>query len=231
MFPLRDDVVSSRFPVATLGLIVVNVIVYLLQLHAGPAQEALVMTWGLVPARVLHAPPGGTPRELLTMVTSMFLHGDPLHLLGNMWFLWIFGDNIEDRLGHLRFVLFYFACGLVAAASQVLLSPESFLPMVGASGAIAGVLGAYLRLYPGARVLTLVPIFIFIQFIELPAILFLGLWFATQIFSSLMGVGGVAWWAHVFVFLAGLLLSFLFGEAVVRRRRPRARGQVLRYRR
>jgi membrane associated rhomboid family serine protease len=139
----------------------------------------------------------------------MFLHGGLLHLAGNMWFLWIFGDNIEDRLGHFRFLLFYFLCGLVATASELAINPESQLPMIGASGAVAGALGAYLRFYPKARVQALVPIFIFIQFIEVPAVLFLGLWFISQLLGLTSGGGGIAWFAHIFGFLTGLLIAFL----------------------
>lgn len=229
MFPLRDDVLSSRFPAMTVLLVVVNVLVFGFEVFGASGFEDLIVRWGLVPARLAEASTlGALLGQSATVFTSMFLHGDPLHLLGNMWFLWIFGDNIEDRLGRLPFLGFYLACGVAAAVSQVLLGPDSSLPMVGASGAIAGVLGAYLRLFPGARVLTLVPIFFFIQFIEIPAVLFLGLWFVTQIVSSILGVSGVAWWAHVFGFLTGLLLSLAVAAPIVRRRG--SRGKVTRYR-
>jgi len=161
--------------------------------------------------------------ELLTLVTSMFLHGGWLHLIGNMWYLWIFGDNVEDRLGHGRFLLFYLAAGVVASIIHAALQPGSPMPTVGASGAIAGVLGAYAFAFPRARVLTLVPIFFFIQIIAIPAMVLLGIWFAFQFIAGTMsfgvarGSGGVAWWAHIAGFVFGFLVMMLFSRRVTSR--------------
>jgi membrane associated rhomboid family serine protease len=248
MIPLRDSVRARRFPLVTLALIVVNVAVFAHQVLLGTESDAFLLANAVVPARLLGAVGGpgvsaadasalgesltalasrAPPRELATVLSSMFLHGGILHLLGNMWFLWVFGDNVEDRFGRLGYLAFYGVCGVVAAVSEVVAAPGSAVPMIGASGAVAGVLGAYLRLYPGARVLTVVPIFIFLHMTELPAVLFLGLWFAVQIWSSWIGVSGVAWWAHIAGFVAGLLLSFLAAGAPLprpRRATPRRRG-------
>lgn len=222
MFPIRDEIRSRRFPGVVIAFILLNLVVFGWEVSAGEAFAARVTAWGVVPARLTSAlgEPGVLPGELLTIFSSMFMHGDLLHFLGNMWFLWIFGDNVEDRFGHVRFVLFYLAAGIVAAVSQVVVDPSSAIPMVGASGAIAGVLGAYLRFYPTARVLAVVPIFIFLQFLRIPALIFLGLWFALQIFSSLAGGTGVAWWAHIAGFVAGFALSFLAPRGPSRERRP-----------
>jgi membrane associated rhomboid family serine protease len=161
------------------------------------------------------------PTAWLTIFTSMFLHGGLFHLLGNMWALYIFGDNVEDRMGPVRFLIFYLLCGAAAALVHVLMNPGSMIPTVGASGAISGVMGAYLVLFPFARVITLVPLFFFPYFFEIPAIFFIGVWFAGQLVSAFMtsalappDVGGVAWWAHVGGFVAGMVLVRLF---IVRR--------------
>jgi membrane associated rhomboid family serine protease len=224
MFPLRDSIRARRFPVVTVALIVLNVVGFVLEVQGG--MERIVGTWGLVPATLVHGLGDGHPTAILPVATSMFLHGDLLHLLGNLWFLWIFGDNVEDRFGRLGYVGFYLTCGVVAAVSQVVADPTSSIPMVGASGAIAGVLGAYMWLFPGARVLTAVPLFIFIQLIEIRALVFLGIWFVIQLVSSFLGYGGVAWWAHIAGFVAGLLLSFLVGASAPRSPRPRVRRRV-----
>jgi membrane associated rhomboid family serine protease len=169
------------------------------------------MTWGMVPYRLTYRP------DLLgfvTILTSMFMHGGLLHIAGNLWFLRIFGDNVEDNMGPVRFAVFYLLCGTVAAIAQVAINPSSTIPMVGASGAIAGVLAAYLVLYPRARVLTLIPIFVFIQWAEIPAFVFIAVWFIYQFFAGVgslsHGGGGVAFWAHIGGFIAGLVLVFLF---------------------
>lgn len=216
MIPLRDDVRPERRPLVTWALILANVLLFLVELGQGHRLEAFFMEHGLVPARVLDA---RTWKEfdwqvqVGPLVSHMFLHGGWLHLIGNMWFLHIFGDNVEGRLGHVRFLVFYLLCGVAAAAAQIASGPDSFVPMVGASGAVAGVLGAYLLLYPHARVFTLVPFIIFVQFVELPAFLFLGFWALLQFFrgtAELVGgaTEGVAWWAHVggFAFGAGWML-------------------------
>ncbi len=226
MFPVRDSIAPRRPPVLVPVLIALNVLVYLYMLPM-PArvEEAWVTMHGLVPARFFARL--GDPGALVPAFTSMFLHGGLLHLAGNMWFLWIFGDNVEDRLGRLGFIAFYLCTGLAAAAGQLLAEPTSTIPMVGASGAIAGVLGAYMRLYPRARVEAAVPIFLFIQMIELPAVMFLGLWFLMQFLG--LGSPGVAWWAHILGFVAGFLLSFLAPSRV--EPQPRAPARYVRYRR
>jgi membrane associated rhomboid family serine protease len=208
MIPLRDVIPSRTTPVVTIGLIVLNSVVFAYQFLLGPAVEAFIVNWALVPAAF----------SWITLVTSMFLHGGFLHFGGNMLFLWIFGDNVEDRMGHGRFIVFYLLCGAAAALAQTITDPQSVLPMVGASGAIAGVMGAYFVLYPHSRILTLVPIFFFIQLIEVPAIFFLGIWFLMQFISGIGSLansagqpaGGVAFWAHIAGFGAGILAVGVF---------------------
>jgi len=204
MIPIRDVIPSRTTPGVTISLIAFNMLVYIFQLTLSErGQDAFLLLVGLVPVDF----------SIVNVFTSMFVHGGLAHLAGNMLFLWIFGDNVEDRFGHLRFLMFYLACGLVAAVSQTALYPESVVPMVGASGAIAGVMGAYLVLYPHSRVLMLFP-FPPILF-ELPAIFFLVLWFVVQFLNGVSSLpifaqdalsGGVAFWAHVMGFVAGLVL-------------------------
>ena len=179
MIPLRDDNPSRTPPIVTVSLIVANILAFFYQLSLGQdGMQQLVMRLGLIPAEVTGAAAAVTDVPVpLTFLTSMFLHGDLMHLGGNMLYLWIFGNNVEDETGHLLFPVFYFACGLAAAALQVAVKPDSTIPMIGASGAIAGVLGAYLILYPHARVLTLVPIVFILRLMYLPALVVLGLWF------------------------------------------------------
>jgi len=215
VIPLRDANPSRSVPFVTLALIALNCLVFLYEMALPAAGlERLVFTFGMVPAKVTAFPanPGiGFLDATVPFLTSMFLHAGWLHLLGNMWFLWIFGDNVEDHLGHLRFLLFYLLCGLVAAIVHLVFNLHSTIPTVGASGAIAGVLGAYLLLFPGARILTLVPVF-FVWLMELPAYVILLYWFVLQLLqgTATLGAsaagGGVAWWAHVGGFLAGLAL-------------------------
>jgi membrane associated rhomboid family serine protease len=213
MIPLKDNIPSSRTPLITIGLIIINVLVYLNQLTLPPrAAVRFVYLYGLIPVEIA----GG---ELLvqhpvplygTILTSMFVHGGLFHLAGNMLYLWIFGDNVEDRLGRFRFLLFYLLSGVGAAATQILSDPHSQIPMVGASGAISGVLGAYLLLYPHARVVTLVAFGWFIRLIEIRALFVLGFWILVQLASGLLTwgaqVGGVAWFAHIGGFVAGLVM-------------------------
>jgi membrane associated rhomboid family serine protease len=211
VIPLRDLNPTRRKPVVTWLLIAVNVGVWLYQWSLGPEMEAFVREWGAVPYHLTH---GGKLGIYLTPLTSMFMHGGWLHLIGNMWFLHVFGDNIEDELGHARYLFFYLVSGLGAVALQVVIDPSSTIPMVGASGAIAGVLGGYMMLHPRARILTLVPIVFFIQFVELPAFLFLFVWFGLQLLQGFLSlgvaaeeaVGGVAFFAHIGGFIMGLLL-------------------------
>ena len=212
MIPLRDTIPSGRVPIFNYLIIAANVVVFAYETSLSDRQTvALIAHWGLIPVHFRFG----------NLLTSMFLHGGLLHLLGNMLFLYIFGDNVEDRLGHLRYLVFYLLCGAAAGAAQALSSPDSSVPMVGASGAIAGVLGAYLLFFPGARVVTLVPIFFFLQVLEIPAVFFLGLWFLGQFMlgvSSLgthAAAGGVAFWAHIGGFVSGMVLG-----PVLRERRP-----------
>jgi membrane associated rhomboid family serine protease len=222
MFPLRDDNPSLTVPVVTRGLIALNVAIFLYEIVLGPDLGRLIQSFALVPLRLTLAVghgPGPTIRPALTLVSSMFLHGGWLHLLGNMWYLWIFGDNVEDRLGHARFLLFYLAAGVIAGILHTAINADSRVPTLGASGAIAGVLGAYAAVYPRARVMTLLPLFPFFQVIALPALLVLGMWFLFQFASIALSMGnaggGVAFWAHV----GGFAFGFVTLRIVVRRGR------------
>src|SRR5918996_1530099 len=215
MIPLRDVIPSRTTPFVTVCLIAVNAVIFVYELALGENLNDFILYFGLVPAAF----------SWVTVFTSMFLHGGFLHVGGNMLYLWIFGDNVEDRMGHGRFVVFYLLCGTAAALAQTVTNPSSVIPMVGASGAIAGVMGAYFVLYPRSRILTLVPIFFFIQLIEVPAIFFLGLWFVMQFLSGVGSIassaaqpgGGIAFWAHVAGFATGIATIGVF------RRRERQR--------
>jgi len=203
MIPLRDENPSEGVPYVTIGLILSNVAVFFYQLLMTPQQaNAFVMEYGAVPASVSHG------QYLYAILTSMFLHGGLMHLGGNMLYLYIFGDNIESLCGHFRFILFYLVCGVFAFTSHYIFMPESTMPMIGASGAISGILGAYARRFPRARVAVLVPLFIWIwRVFHIPAILVLGFWFIMQVMSGFSGAqGGVAWFAHVGGFIAGIVL-------------------------
>jgi membrane associated rhomboid family serine protease len=231
MIPLKDDVPSRSLPLVTIALIVLNVLVFLYKLSLGfdargpgaGAVEALVAEFGLVPCRLTQSCPAGFgrlgddfPSPVATIFTSMFLHGGLLHVGGNMLYLWIFGDNLEDTLGHARFLFFYLTAGVAAALSQTLVTPSSGVPMIGASGAVSGVLGAYLLLFPHASVYTLVT---FGFFVKVPALIVLGFWIVLQLLYGYLTIsahsfrlgetGGVAWFAHIGGFLAGMLLLFL----------------------
>ncbi|HEX7878787.1 MAG TPA: rhomboid family intramembrane serine protease [Candidatus Eisenbacteria bacterium] len=214
MFPLRDTYRSATLPVVTTLLVFLNVGIFLYEMVLGPSLTQFMQKFGAVPVDIVSAVSEGNVAGLLSLVTAAFLHGGWLHLIGNMLFLWIFGDNVEDRFGHVRFLLFYLAGGIVASVSHLASDPGSTVPTVGASGAVAAVLGAYWFLFPGARVLALVPLGFFIQTAELPARLFLGIWFVLQIVSGLVdstvirnAQGGVAWWAHIGGFLFGWLVA------------------------
>ena len=215
MIPIRDTIPSSRVPVVTYLVIAANLGFFFYEISLGESLPPFIDRYALVPARFLGG--GGLSfGELLTPVTAMFLHGGWMHVLGNMLYLYIFGDNVEDTLGHGRYLLFYLACGVASFAVQIAFQPDSAVPNVGASGAIAGVLGAYFFLFPRARVVTLLPLFIFFTVIEIPAVVFLGLWFLLQFLSGTVSLGreastgGVAWWAHVGGFIAGIVLLKLF---------------------
>jgi membrane associated rhomboid family serine protease len=212
MFPLYDTVRSRRFPFMNWMIVLLNGLAFYYELTLSETElHRFILDWGLVPAQLAFDSADGWMRIL----TSMFLHGGWFHILSNMWILIIFGDNIEDRMGGGRYLLFYLLSGTAAALLQAFLYPASTIPMVGASGAIAGVLGAYLILYPRARVATLVPIIFIFTLVELPAIIFLGFWFISQLFSGWLALGGadlggVAWWAHIGGFIFGLLMVRLF---------------------
>jgi len=225
VFPLHDDVPSERFPIVTYVLIAVTVLAWLVELAQGRHIESFFQAWAVVPGQLTAALAGrGPPAELLTPITALFLHGGWLHLIGNMWFLYIFGDNVEGRMGHVRFLVFYLAAGVAATAAQVALSPGSAIPLVGASGAIAGVLGAYMVMFPYSRVLTLVFLGFLITTIRLAAPWFLGFWFVIQALSGLLSLGmpqtgGVAWWAHIGGFVVGFGIGWLFKGGKRGRRR------------
>ncbi len=215
MIPLRDVIPSRTTPYVTVTIIVLNALAWVYELALpAPALDDFIRSWGVVPADVTRS----------TYVSSMFLHGSWMHVIGNMWYLWIFGDNVEDRMGHGRFVLFYLLCGVGAAIGHVVAQPESLVPTIGASGAIAGVMGAYFVLYPHSRVLTLIPLIIIWEIVELPAIFLLGFWFILQLFSAgatalaatAGASGGIAFVAHVAGFVLGAA-----GVWVFKQRQPR----------
>ncbi|MGH8121103.1 MAG: rhomboid family intramembrane serine protease [Gammaproteobacteria bacterium] len=218
MIPLHDDNPTEIAPVVTIAVIVICVLLFLWQSSlGGQGFQAAVFSLGVIPAVLLdraHLPPElALVPPYLTVLTSIFLHGGFMHLAGNMLYLWIFGNNVEDAMGHMRFVFFYLLCGVAAVAGQVLQNPASEIPMIGASGAISGVLGAYLLLYPHARVLVLIPFGFYTRMIYLPAGWVLGLWFVLQVLSSLAAdpnSPGVAWFAHIGGFLAGMALIPVF---------------------
>ena len=228
MIPLRDTIPSRTVPYINYTFILLNLLLFLYQVSLGYHLERFLYTWGVVPAKFF-APFSigqiGLVERTAPLLTSMFLHGGWLHLLGNMLFLYIFGDNVEDRLGHTRYFFFYIFCGLLAIVAHLITNPSSRVPTIGASGAIAGVMGAYFFLFPYARVVTLIFIFFFIDVIEIPAFFFLAFWFILQFLNGTMSVsaqnaasGGVAWWAHIGGFLAGIMLLFVFGVRRTTRR-------------
>lgn len=218
MIPLRDTNPRYTVPFVNYSLITINILIFLFQISLGRNLENFVYTFGLIPGRlteqIQYYDFGFS--TFLPVFSSMFMHGGWMHLISNMLFLYIFGDNVEDRIGHLKYLLFYLLSGIGAAASQYIINPFSQIPMVGASGAIAGVLGAYIFMFPRAKILTLIPIFYFIQFVELPAYLFLGIWFFLQFVSGvfMLGIGsdagGIAWWAHIGGFVSGAILLIIF---------------------
>jgi membrane associated rhomboid family serine protease len=230
MIPLRDDIPHRTFPFVNTALIIANVIVFIYEINLANRHllEKFIFTYGMVPARVTASDIASYYRlgeHLMPFFTSMFLHGGWLHIVGNMLFLYIFGDNVEDRVGHVKYFIFYVLCGCAAALTHVVTNPGSRVPTIGASGAIAGVMGAYLVLFPRARVLTLIPIFFFFDIIEIPAFFFLGIWFIIQFFVGTFGLAtggqeftGIAWWAHVGGFVSGIVLvPFLKKRRATRR--------------
>jgi membrane associated rhomboid family serine protease len=231
MIPIRDTIRSRTTPVITIALIAVNAFVFFQELKLGPDLDRVVEFFGFIPARfVSWVDLGGSPFDpwrFLPLVTSMFLHGGWAHIAGNMLYLWVFGDNVEDSFGHLRFLVFYLICGVIAALTLTLFSPSSTVPTVGASGAIAGVLGAYFVMFPRSRIVTLVPLFFIPWFVQIPALVYLGFWFLMQLLngglelSARAGLaGGVAWWAHAGGFVAGIVLSVPFRNRSSRSRSP-----------
>jgi membrane associated rhomboid family serine protease len=215
MIPLKNLRPRTHPPMVTVALIIANFLVFFYQLSLSPhGLQTFLMTYSLVPARVQMALAGShftLAQAFVPFLTSMFLHAGWLHIIGNMWFLWLFGPNVEDRLGHLPYLGFYLLCGLGAGAVQTAFSLGSTIPSLGASGAIAGVLGAYIVFFPSSKILTLVTLFFWWFFARLPAVLFIGLWFLVQFLSGVSSLGsaaqgGVAWWAHVGGFLLGILL-------------------------
>jgi membrane associated rhomboid family serine protease len=229
MIPLRDSAGAPRLSPVNLLLIAANVAVFGYEMRLGTAAESLMTRYGMTPARIAAigaGPVSDAGQALMTLVTAMFLHGGVLHLAGNMLYLYIFGAAIEMRFGHLRYLYFYLAAGIVSALATVFIDPASQVPVIGASGAIAAVLGAYFVLYPRAKILTILPFFVLIEFVEVPALVYLLIWFGWQLFSGLQSrafhdvAGGVAWWAHIGGFLFGIAAAPL----LARRDPPQARG-------
>ncbi|HEX9797247.1 MAG TPA: rhomboid family intramembrane serine protease [Anaerolineales bacterium] len=230
MLPIRDTIRARRFPYLNITLILVNVLLFLFEASLGQAGlQSLLGRYGLVPARMSLT----DPQSLTALFSSMFLHGSWFHLISNMWTLYIFGDNVEERMGSGRYLVFYLLAGVIAGLTHVYFAADSRLPTIGASGAIAGVLGAYFVLFPRGRVLTLIPVFFLPWFVEVPAFVFLGVWFFSQLSSGLLSLGnlsgggafsGIAWWAHIGGFVAGLFFVHMFA----RRQRPVWRQDVYR---
>ena len=215
MIPIRNTIRSKNYPVVNITIIFLNVLFFIVELSKGEGLDRFIYTYGLVPAR--YSIPSISSyftigKQLFSFISFMFIHGGFLHLLGNMWSLYIFGDNVEDRLGPLRYLLFYLLCGFASGLSHLVINWHSQIPTIGASGAIAGVMGAYMILYPKSRILTLIPIFFFFPIVEIPAVFFLAIWFIFQFISaaSAGGQGGIAWWAHIGGFIFGIIFLRLF---------------------
>lgn len=211
MIPLRDENPTKTFPFVTIAIIALNVLVFAYELSLGDLLENQIMHWAVIPYQLIHI---DRPFVILTLITSLFLHGGFAHIIGNLLYLWVFGNNIEDRLGHIRFIFFYLACGIMASLGQVIANVNSPVPMIGASGAISGVLGAYLLLYPRAKVLVLIPLFYYWRIAKVSAGWFLVFWIILQFFYGTTSYvlmetahrgGGVAWFAHIAGFFAGLI--------------------------
>ena len=217
MIPLRDTPKTRRFPAVNTILIILNVYVFVRQLSLTNNQlSAMVLQYSLIPIRLTHSlAAGNLPAALVPLLTYQFMHGSWLHIGSNMLYLWVFGDNIEDRVGHFRYLIFYLLMGLLAGLLQAFLDAGSPIPIIGASGAVAGVLGAYLVSCPQARVLAIIPLFLVFTIAEIPAVLFLGFWFILQLFSGFTSIGvdvSIAWWAHIGGFVAGMALISFFGK-------------------
>ena len=220
MIPIRDTIPSRTYPFINILIIIINVLVFLYQLSLGSKLDKFIFSFGIIPVKfyyILYNQPYNIFQILVPLISSIFLHGGWIHIIGNMLYLWIFGDNVEDRMGHFRYLVFYITCGIAASFTHLYFNPASGVPTIGASGAIAGVMGAYFILFPRSRVITLVPIFFFLQVIEIPAFFFLGFWFLMQFFSGSLSlsasgqnIGGIAWWAHIGGFVCGIILVFFF---------------------
>lgn len=233
MIPLKDDVKSQSTPFVNYTIIGLNIVVFIYELMLGPQLQDFIMNYGMVPQRFfyfLENPSGNLFMLVFPFFSSVFMHGGFFHIIFNMLFLFIFGDNVEDSMGHLRYLIFYLLCGIGATFIHILFNTSSPIPSIGASGAIAGVMGAYLILHPKAKVLTLIPLGFFIRIVYIPAIFFLVLWFILQLFSGVASIGvsayqnagGVAWWAHIGGFVCGLLLIFIFRKRKKRLRKTPA---------
>jgi membrane associated rhomboid family serine protease len=217
MIPIKDSPTTRRFPLVNLTLILINILIFFRQLTLTEDElHGFIFSHGLIPANLTAGFLEGNPAVVLTpLLAYQFMHGGWLHIGSNMLYLWVFGDNIEDRLGHLKYLLFYLLMGIISGLAQVAFDPGSNVPIIGASGAVAGILGAYLVSCPRARVLALVPIFIVFTVAELPAVVFLGFWFLLQLFQGVASIGvdvSIAWWAHIAGFIGGMTLVAFFGK-------------------
>ncbi len=226
MIPLKDDNPTETTPYVTLGIIGINIIVFIYQLSLGPKGDQLfIYRTGIIPYEFTHAvdlPPYAGHALIFNLIAAMFMHGGILHIFGNMLYLWIFGNNVEDAMGHFRFIVFYLLTGILASLTHILLMPDARVPMIGASGAISGILGAYFVLFPWAKVHTLIFLIIFVTVVQIPAMFVLGFWFVFQ-FLNIFGRGNVAWFAHIGGFLSGMILVRFFLK-----RKYRFRGTVFR---
>jgi membrane associated rhomboid family serine protease len=233
MIPFRDNQARRRLTLINMMLIVANIAVFVYEASLGGGIERFIYQYAMIPAHLTVALEGGLqvvhssgPPALETIITSMFLHGGILHIAGNMLYLFIFGAAVEEAMGHFRYLLFYLICGIASALAMAAFTPNSTVPVIGASGAIAGVLGAYFVLYPRAKISTVLPLFILVYFVEIPAIVYLLIWFVAQLYAGLSQnpdvAGGVAWWAHVGGFLVGMLLGPMLATRAPSRRRKRA---------
>ena len=219
MFPLKDSIPSERFPTVNYAIIVLNILVFVYELSLGAELSIFFLDYGFIPKKLFMPHNIVTlPEKVVPLFTSMFMHGNFFHLLSNMYFLFIFGDNVEDRFGHFRYILYYLFFGIIAIFTQTLLFPGAEIPTIGASGAVAGVMGAYFIMFPRAYIKTLLIIIIYITIVDIPAVIFLGLWFFIQFINgtlqSMAGLqGGVAWWAHI----GGFIVGVLFGSYYIRK--------------
>ncbi|MFH2137957.1 MAG: rhomboid family intramembrane serine protease [Candidatus Omnitrophota bacterium] len=228
MIPLRDSTPSRHFPVVTLCFIILNLYVFIKGIFLGPSIAGVIHRFAVIPvnySQLSWRHPDDLFGKSIPLLSALFLHGGWLHLIGNMWYLWIFGDNVEDRLGHFRFFIFYIVCGICGNLAHIAMNIHSNIPAIGASGCIAGVLGAYFLMFPRAKILTLLPIFVVWTVVEIRAFFFLGVWFIIQFLSGFLlassskEVQSIAWWAHIGGFIAGIILTVLFTSGKKRKKR------------